>query len=109
MLGMNDKVADVYAREEAMRETLGQLKSAVSELLLEHDIHNPAVLERIEAVKNDIRFLSPSNNAETHAMEHRITGLVSSLALAIESGDNEQTTALLSKIEKLVAERKRCY
>lgn len=109
VLGIGDKVAHVHAREAEMRSTLDDLKNGFKNLLLEHDIADPALLGRIENVKSELRYLSASTNAETRSLEQRILSLTASLSNALDLDNIEEAAALLAKIEKLVAERKRNY
>ncbi|MBO4612984.1 MAG: hypothetical protein J5671_07445 [Bacteroidaceae bacterium] len=109
VFGMNDKVASVYAREEAMRSSLEELKSSVNSLLLEHEIADINLRQRIEALKEDLRYTSSSDNGETRSLEERILKLVGSLNAALNAENTDEASALLNKLEKLVKERKQSY
>ena len=109
VLGMNDKVASVQVREETMRSPLEELKRCVNSLLLEHDIADVNLRQRLEALKEDLRYTSASDNPETHSLEQRILQLLGSLGTALDSQHDEEVLSLLNKLEKLVTERKQSY
>ncbi len=109
VFGMNDKVASVHAREEAMRSSLEEIRKSVNMLLLEHDIADINVRQRIEAMKEDLRYTSASENPETRAIESRILQLVTSLDASLDAGRQEEVSNLLDKLDKLVKARRQSY
>lgn len=106
----SDKAAEVYERESARRNGIDDMKSALRDLknkVADADGLPDALVQRIVALDEDLRFASPSDNGEAHALERSFVETVAEMVTALSNRSTvERIENGIRRCERLCRERK---
>lgn len=113
-LHSSDKVEEVYQQETFNRNGINEMKNSMRSLKDKmNDFPNlpENFINRINALEEDLRFISPANNQETSDMEHSFTKTISDISFAIPnfSMNEEAIESNLKKLERIYQNRKSIY
>lgn len=108
------KVRSVHEQETANRSGINELKKAIGSL---KDRMNDLsglpeyLINRVNALEEGIRFISPSNNPEAYEMEDTLIKTINDISYAINNFSmNEEVVELnLRKCERIYQNRKKIY
>ena len=108
------KVAEVDAQQAQQQEGLSLIRKEAQHLKnLSQEISNlpEPLVKRIATLEENMRFLSPANTPEAHAVERRFVQTATDLSRAIPNHqiDKDRVEELLKKLERLFQERKNLY
>lgn len=112
VLHAGDTVERVAGREEAMSAAKDSVMSRIDSLALAAMRArgvDPAILARVEGVKDDVRFLSPSLKPEARQADASIIALADEAAALLKSAElnRERIAETMTEIEMLVSQRKK--
>ena len=101
----SDKTAQVYNDQQVKMGGKTDLKLALGDLLMAAEDNNAVprdMVQRIQALSRDTRFISPSASAEAAAADERVLYDCDSLAAALAdySMNQQLATQLLSQLER---------
>jgi hypothetical protein len=109
-----DKVKEVHKQQTANRNSIIEMKKAVVQL--KDKISETAELprnfiQRINALEESLRFISPSENAEAHSLEDSFIEMINAIRFALTdySLNAEQIESNLKKCERLYQNRKQIF
>ena len=109
-----DKVKRVYEQDTENRSRLIEMKDAMRNLKnrMNHIDGLPGAFTRqIDALEEDLRFISPSNNQEAHELETAFVKIINDIGFAVSdfSMNQEKIESDLKKIERIYQNRKNIY
>lgn len=112
VLHAGDTVERVAGREESLSAAKESVMSRIENLALAAMRArgvDPAIIARVESVKDDVRFLCPSLNAEARQADASIVALADEAAALLRSPElnRERIAEALTEIEMLVSQRKK--
>ncbi|MDR2292076.1 MAG: hypothetical protein LBE11_01200 [Prevotellaceae bacterium] len=109
-----NKVAEIYQEQTVSRNGILEMKKAM--LALKDKISETAELpdsfiQRVNSLEENLRFISPTENAEAHDMENSFVKTIESIRFALQnySLNAEQIENNLKKCERLYQNRKNIY
>jgi len=110
----SDKVKEVYQIETTNRNPIVEMKKAMQNLkdkISETADLPDAFIQRINALEEGLRFISPTENSEAEEMERAFIQITNELRFAISdfSMNEEQITNNLKKLERTYQNRKNIY
>lgn len=111
-ISVAEKTADVYQSENLRRNSLEEVKRVMRQLSASANMSNAPddVRQRIDALTDAVRYLSPSDSQEALAAENYIRSIASELAMSLRTDSNsEYVLQLLSQCETSLQERKKLY
>jgi hypothetical protein len=108
------KVAQVHQQEEQNSKGVQLMKNAielVTVLMIENSGLSETFINRVHTIKDELRYLAPSNTPEARTLEAEFVQTANELALAIPNytTNSEQVEKLLSKLEHIYKIRKSTY
>lgn len=112
-LHASDKVAAVYEREETLQAGVKDMRQCVS--VLEQQMYDcprlaSSIPEKIKQLKEELRYLSPSDNSEAAALEQQFVRMIREIGMEMNTHpDNDRILALLDKAEYILKNRKSIY
>jgi hypothetical protein len=113
-LHASDKVTQVYNIETANRNGIVEMKKAI--IGLKDNINEASGLpenfvKRVNALEENLRFLSPTENNEAHELEQSFVETVHSIGFALTnySLNEQQIENNLKKCERIYQNRKQVY
>ncbi|MCD8044195.1 MAG: hypothetical protein LUH10_14170 [Tannerellaceae bacterium] len=117
LLGMSasryasDKVNTVYVQEAKNRRGIQEMRTAMRQLkdkIVDLDGLPQPFLHRINALEENLRFISPSNNSEAYELEQSFVETTDSIKFAISdySMNEERVESDLKKLERIYQYRK---
>lgn len=109
----SDKVESVYKEEKEARQPIKEMKAAfdhTKEALENVNTLNP-YKTRLDAIEENLRYLSPCNNQEARILEKHFFDMINKTNTIISSNptDQEKIMAHLNKIEQIIKKRKSIY
>jgi hypothetical protein len=109
-----DKVRKIFEVETKNRNGVNEMKTAMRQLKDKmNDIGGlpENFVKRINALEENLRFISPSNNSETYDLERSFVKIVTDIQFAISnfSMNEEQIESNLKKLERVYQNRKDIY
>lgn len=112
-LGSSQTVT-VEAEQDTQRKGKDEIIKAISqfEILISKDISKfGAEKQKIDTIKENVRYLSPTNNQSANELDTEITNTIQQAYLAAKSSDNStaEIFSLLNKCEELLQLRKNTY
>lgn len=114
VLHASDKVVDIHLQESAHRSGIAEMRQAMmrlKETLLDCP-RLPAVYgERINDLEEGLRYISPCDNPEAHALEARFVEVINEIAIAVPnfSMNQEKIENALTRAEHIYRNRKGEY
>ena len=109
-----DKTEEVYEQETANRKGLNEMKNAMRNL--KDKINETGDLpenftNRINALEESLRFISPANDHEAHGLENSFVEIINETGFAISdySMNEERIEGNLKKLEQIYKNRKQIY
>ncbi|MDR1882801.1 MAG: hypothetical protein LBR26_08485 [Prevotella sp.] len=110
----SDKVQEVYLKENANRSRIAEIKRAITSLKDKmNDSSNlpESFINRINALEENVRFISPTNNQEAHDLEEQFITTINDMAFAVSnfSMNEERIESSLKKCERICQNRKNMY
>jgi hypothetical protein len=110
----SDKVRSVYRQETfnrngiiEMKKSVANLKDKISDL---SDLPE-SFTGRINSLEENLRFISPTENAEAHSLEQQFISAIDDIAFAVSdfSMNGERIESNLKKCERICQSRKAIY
>lgn len=109
----SEKVAQVHMEQQREAETAEDIKAMAAKLLLKAQTVDASedATSRIEAFKQETRFLSPTNNPEVRSIDETIMKYLQALYVQIDDEElnGKSIGKGLSAIERLLEIRKSTY
>jgi membrane protein implicated in regulation of membrane protease activity len=113
-LHSSDKVQQAYQQETLNRNGVIEMKRAVQKL--KDKINDVAGVPesfagRVNALEENMRFISPAENAEVHSLERQFVSTINDISVAVSdfSMNEERIEINLKKVEKIYQRRKSAY
>jgi len=113
-LNVSDKVHNVYVAETVTQSGMKEMKKAVNNLknkIVESRELPHSVIDRINALEENVRFLSPTNNQEAYELEQSFVDIAKQIEVALTdySLNQERIERNLEKCERIYQNRKQIY
>jgi multisubunit Na+/H+ antiporter MnhC subunit len=113
-LHASDKVQEVYTQETFNRNGIFEMKKAITNL--KDKINDLSDLpeyftNRVNTIEENLRFISPTENAEAHNLEQKFISTINDIAFAVSnfSMNEEAIENNLKKVERIYQNRKSVY
>ncbi len=111
-LHSGEKVEAVYHQEQVLRGGKQQLKAAAESMMdaiVRSSELSPVLVSRIRQMAEDVRYVSPSTDAEALNLELQFTRLSDDLKVMLRQSpqNNDQITETVSQLEYILAKRKK--
>ena len=108
------KVAQVHQQEVQNSKGVQLMKNTielVTVLMIENSGLSETFINRVHTIKDELRYLAPSNTPEARTLEAEFVQTANEVALAIPNytTNSEQVEKLLSKLEHIYKIRKSTY
>jgi hypothetical protein len=109
-----EKVKEVYIEEKQNRDRIDEMKKATKGLQIQLDNAHKVpveIINRINELQENLRYLSPSNSSDAYALEDRFLEQIKSLSNCLHE-DPINMEAVISNIkncERTYQERKNAY
>jgi hypothetical protein len=110
----SEKVQEIYRQENFNRNGIIEMKKALTNL---KDRMNDSAglpenfIGKINSLEENLRFISPTENAEAHALEQQFITAINDIAFAVSnfSMNGERIEGNLKKAERIYQNRKNIY
>jgi hypothetical protein len=106
----SNKTAEVHERETAHRNGTDEMKAALRNLrnkISDADNLPDSLVRRVDALNEELRFVSPSGSREAQALEHSFVETVAEMVTAISASFSEERIENgIRRCERLCRERK---
>ncbi|MDR1023688.1 MAG: hypothetical protein LBL94_10520 [Prevotellaceae bacterium] len=113
-LHSSDKVRQVYRQETFNRSGVAEVKKAMRNL--QDKMNDLSGLpenftSRVAALEENLRFISPAENAEASSLERQLVATISDISAALSdfSMNEERIEGNLKKLERIYQNRKNIY
>ena len=111
---VTEKVAQVYHEEKKMRSQLNVIKSTLDEIIYSGQTHpafNPSLDKEIKTLKENLRYLSPSNNPRAEELETQLLEQLQNFKALLLGKDteNQNLNTVLNHCGALLNQRKQLY
>ena len=111
-LHSGEKVEAVYHQEQVLRGGKQQLKAAAESMMdaiVRSSELSPVLVSRIRQMAEDVRYVSPSTDAEALNLELQFTRLSSDLEVVLRQSpqNNDQIAETVGQLEYILAKRKK--
>ncbi|MEY4604624.1 MAG: hypothetical protein RIT43_1916 [Bacteroidota bacterium] len=112
--GAAQKVGEIYEAEAKLRSNLEEIKQLSNQIKLTISLqgnHSELLIDRINNLLENIRFLSPSNNEQATVLEKEILSELMKMKPILDSGANEETNLIqcLDRCDALYQQRKQLF
>ncbi|MBS1578006.1 MAG: hypothetical protein JST29_00025 [Bacteroidetes bacterium] len=110
----SSQTVSVQAEQDIQRKGKDEIIKAISqfEILISKDIAKyGAEKQKIDVIKETVRYLSPTNNTSANELDAEIANTIQQAYLVVKSSDNgtKEIFSLLNKCEELLKLRKNTY
>jgi small-conductance mechanosensitive channel len=108
------KVQEVYQQETFNRSSINEMKTVMRNLkdkMSDLSELPEYFINKIDMLEDSLRFISPTENAEAHALEQQFIHVINDIAFAISnfSMNEEVIGSNLKKAERIYQSRKNIY
>jgi uncharacterized membrane protein SirB2 len=109
-----EKVAKVYEKEKSMTNVLDVMKKTMDDLLyqlLQNQSVDPMIKERVNKIKDSLRYLSPVGTDEAFRLENEMKETIVSIQMQISNYTMNKSSVdqMVLKLEGLLQRRKNCF
>lgn len=114
VLQVSTHTKHLYLQDQSLRQGIGHMRQAIADLknsMCEYGELPNEFISRINALQEELRYLSPSNNPEANSLEAQFIDCLKSIAINLPnySLNQRQIEGYLCKAEQIYQNRKSLY